>query len=1567
MKASPSAPALAFASLAGGLCLFVATAFAVVEPSAPNLDVHRLQPVEALPKAATLAARATLERSPAWISWNQAHRDWRVTWNERTGTAHRLVGPGLHTSASLTHSAAVESACRDLLNSASGLTGVRPSDLHLLAADHRLGRWYVVFEQTANGIPVRGGRADVRVTDQGDVLLLGADWHRNVTVPAHALVGADAALASASRDLGTTPTDVKHELVVVPEPQGAGYTYHLAHELHFRTTEPLGNWQAWVDAETGALLERVNQVRYADLTGTVTTQIEPITVGDPLVEQPLRDTRFNVGSGVTEFGYTGPDGSYNVTTAATDSVSVRVRLSGRFGRVFNQQLGLVTPAIDARMLPGSPRNFVWNDSNSRASERDAYYHALVAHQNIKTLDPAFTGLDYTMPIKVDIFDRECNAFYDGLGINFELESARCANTARIADVVLHEYGHGITDQVYRPLAPSGAMHEGFSDYWAATIMDDPRIGRGFRGPGTILRTVDNTRRVPDNVNGEVHNDGLIIAGALWDLRQALGKATADTLFHYARYGRADNFDDYLLDVLVTDDDNGNIYDGTPHFDAIVASFSVHGIGDYSVQIAHTPEADTEDLLKPLTIDATILSIFALDPASLLLYYRTDGGGWNELALAPAGAGVREFAATIPAQSGGTLVEYYVAAADTAGHIAVAPPAGSLEPFAFHVGTDITPPVITHTPLDDQPIDAPAGWTLLAEVTDNLDRAVAQVAAEYSVNSPALDQTANLAPAGLPRWAVGLPAAGASLGDVVHYRLVAVDSAITPNSADTPSKGDYTFQVVEGLSRDLEANDAGFSPGGEWEWGVPNGDLTAFTGTNVWGTGIHDSYGDNTDSALETALIDLGTWTHGAFVFHHWLKSEPLYDGGRVEITTDGGTSWTPIVPNGGYPVDYVDAIGGAGFNGDSGGWQQAEFDLSQFLGQTVALRWRFLSDNGVVQRGWFIDDVEIVARQVLSVPLVVTAESGLDSQVPVRWQAPAGIDPLAVRTPLTGYNVYRATLSDLSDAVLITPSPVATAAFTDADAVNGTVYFYAVTALYAAGESPPSAPAAGGPYVAGYSADVATLDVHAVEAASDTVVTFSNTGSGFLKMNVWLGDPADTNIDQVRIAYPLGTPGKATAAAAHLERPRFRFADMLQKPAATTAKLPRNVAKAAAVPAGGGSWTPLYTDTSEPTVTPDLKQFFVQETPTDILFKITAYQPWTDLLNDFNTLVGIDADANRETGDQNGNDYYIIVGPIALQFGVPAVILVGNNPVGVPAHQVLPAAGDSLEVSIGRALLGNSQRINLTVLALDPAFSLRDIMPNGRVTSSWLQPQQLAVSVPAGAPVALSLHFPGIVPFGNYGGKIFLETNAPANPVVTIPVGYHFATTPVTIADLSATQTNEDVVVRWRTTREDGVQAFRIFRAKDGSAFAALEPDVQPEPRHQYAFRDPAPEAGTYVYRIGEVGTDGRVTLAATTQVTVAATVPRVTFLDPAVPNPFNPTTILRFGLAVPGSAEVAIFDSRGRRLRTLWRTAHAEAAIYHVTWDGRDDGGRRVASGVYHARLVASGRAWTRRLTLVK
>jgi hypothetical protein len=175
-------------------------------------------------------------------------------------------------------------------------------------------------------------------------------------------------------------------------------------------------------------------------------------------------------------------------------------------------------------------------------------------------------------------------------------------------------------------------------------------------------------------------------------------------------------------------------------------------------------------------------------------------------------------------------------------------------------------------------------------------------------------------------------------------------------------------------------------------------------------------------------------------------------------------------------------------------------------------------------------------------------------------------------------------------------------------------------------------------------------------------------------------------------------------------------------------------------------------------------------------------------------------------------------------------------------------------------------------------------------------------------------------------------------------------------------------VLRWRTGRETDVAAFRILRSADDAGLERLHPDVPPNAERSYTFTDAAPPTGSNLYRVAEVAADGGVRLVAAVRIQVGG-VPeaRRTFLAAPVPNPFNPTTTLRFGIAVAGPAALDVFDARGRRVRSLWPQAHTAAGEYAVVWDGRDDGGRRVASGSYVARLRATGTTLTRRLTLLQ
>jgi len=94
--------------------------------------------------------------------------------------------------------------------------------------------------------------------------------------------------------------------------------------------------------------------------------------------------------------------------------------------------------------------------------------------------------------------------------------------------------------------------------------------------------------------------------------------------------------------------------------------------------------------------------------------------------------------------------------------------------------------------------------------------------------------------------------------------------------------------------------------------------------------------------------------------------------------------------------------------------------------------------------------------------------------------------------------------------------------------------------------------------------------------------------------------------------------------------------------------------------------------------------------------------------------------------------------------------------------------------------------------------------------------------------------------------------------------------------------------------------------------------------------------------------------------------VPHTTRLYPNSPNPFNPATSLRFDLANPGFVHLRIVDVAGRVVRTLVREARP-AGRYVEVWNGLNEHGQRVSSGVYFYRLDAPGFTETHKLVLLR
>ncbi len=94
--------------------------------------------------------------------------------------------------------------------------------------------------------------------------------------------------------------------------------------------------------------------------------------------------------------------------------------------------------------------------------------------------------------------------------------------------------------------------------------------------------------------------------------------------------------------------------------------------------------------------------------------------------------------------------------------------------------------------------------------------------------------------------------------------------------------------------------------------------------------------------------------------------------------------------------------------------------------------------------------------------------------------------------------------------------------------------------------------------------------------------------------------------------------------------------------------------------------------------------------------------------------------------------------------------------------------------------------------------------------------------------------------------------------------------------------------------------------------------------------------------------------------------VPRVTRLAGAVPNPFNPATDVRFSLGRMQSIRLALYDLAGRRLAVL-ASGIWPAGDHRLRWDGRDGRGRALSGGTYLLRLETEEGRQARKVTLIK
>ncbi len=165
---------------------------------------------------------------------------------------------------------------------------------------------------------------------------------------------------------------------------------------------------------------------------------------------------------------------------------------------------------------------------------------------------------------------------------------------------------------------------------------------------------------------------------------------------------------------------------------------------------------------------------------------------------------------------------------------------------------------------------------------------------------------------------------------------------------------------------------------EWEHGniskIPKFIGTHNSGIYVWGTKLNGTYDDSTgepsDYYLKSPSIDLSDSVNTKLTFWHYytFDNETVYnDGGRMEVSIDGGFTWIPKFPITGYPGQIQsgtnELAGESCFVGNSSKWIQETFDLSSHDGLgSLIIRFRFATDGQESDYGWYIDDIEITSN-----------------------------------------------------------------------------------------------------------------------------------------------------------------------------------------------------------------------------------------------------------------------------------------------------------------------------------------------------------------------------------------------------------------------------------------------------------------------------------------------------------------------------------------------------------------------------------------------------------------------------
>lgn len=189
------------------------------------------------------------------------------------------------------------------------------------------------------------------------------------------------------------------------------------------------------------------------------------------------------------------------------------------------------------------------------------------------------------------------------------------------------------------------------------------------------------------------------------------------------------------------------------------------------------------------------------------------------------------------------------------------------------------------------------------------------------------------------------------------------------------------------------------------------------------------------------------------------------------------------------------------------------------------------------------------------------------------------------------------------------------------------------------------------------------------------------------------------------------------------------------------------------------------------------------------------------------------------------------------------------------------------------------------------------------------------------------------------------------------------STVEVAITAFDCSYSGEAVILRWVARSDSPFDGFHVYRSGRGEErFSMINPELLPaDGKNEYADESVIP-GESYDYYIGAV--EGSEVIRS---ITISISLPPKSLtLCQNFPNPFNPATTVKFFNPGQEHITLAIYDIGGRRIRTLI-DADKGTGWHAVQWNGTNDLGNSVGSGVYYYRLTAGKQVITKKLVMLR